>query len=321
MSEGTRRAVAWAAQAWGRTVHDVSRLSGGWTSTMLGLTATDGARAVLRLMTKEPWRRHAPGLLTRESEVQRQLAGTGIPAPTSLAVDPDGTHAGVPAHLMSRLPGCLELARQEDDLLARLAGLLTAIHAHDPGADRPRAYQSWAPAAKRVVPGWARHPELWREAFAELERPAPPYQARFLHRDFHLGNVLWQDGEVSGVVDWVETSWGPAELDVAHASTYLAMLHGPGTAARFAAAYRAQAGMAEAASAQRYWAVMDVVGYLPDPAKVAQPWRDTGRAVADRCARDRLEQHLAAVLAESRVGGPTPANRLRPATEVEHSSG
>ncbi len=27
-------------------------------------------------------------------------------------------------------------------------------------------------------------------------------------------------------MDWVETSWGPADLDVAHCSTALALLHG-----------------------------------------------------------------------------------------------
>jgi hypothetical protein len=38
--------------------------------------------------------------------------------------------------------------------------------------------------------------------------------------------VLWLGGRVTGVVDWVETSIGPAWLDVAHCSTNLAIVLG-----------------------------------------------------------------------------------------------
>ena len=238
MSVGWGAAVAWAERAWGRQVRDVVPLHGGWTSTMLRLTADDDEQAVLRVMTREPWRRHAGGLIRRESAVQRQLSGTPVPAPLSLAVDPEGAEAGDPAHLMTRLPGSLELARSDDDLLDELAGTLAAIHAHDPAGDRPRVFQSWAHEAKRVVPAWARRPHLWQQAFELLAKPQPEYHGTFLHRDFHLGNVLWEGGRVVGVVDWVETSWGPAALDVAHAATYLAMLHGEEAAQRFGAAYR-----------------------------------------------------------------------------------
>ncbi len=128
-----------------------------------------------------------------------------------------------------------------------------------------------------------------------LDQPPPSYEGAFLHRDFHLGNLLWQDGQVSGVVDWVETSWGPRALDVAHCSTYLAMLHDPEAAGPFTAAYREVAGH-DTSGAHAYWRVMDVVGYLPDPVKVVQPWRDLGRSITDAQARERLEAHLAVVL-------------------------
>jgi aminoglycoside phosphotransferase (APT) family kinase protein len=285
----TERAVAWAAERWGREVRRVDRLHGGWTSTMLRLTDADGDRAVLRLMTREPWRRHAPELLAREAEVQALLAGSAVPVPVSLATDLDGS-SGDPAHLMSWLPGRLELTRCDDDLLTRLAALLARIHAVDPGNRRPRVYQSWAQPAKRTVPDWARRPSPWTAAFDVLAAPPPSYDARFLHRDFHLGNVLWSDGEVTGVVDWVETSWGPAALDVAHAATYLALLHGPEPAVRF----EALCGPVD--EHDRYWRVMDVVGYLPDPVKVAQPWRDQGIEITDATVRERLERRLDAVL-------------------------
>lgn len=63
---------------------------------------------------------------------------------------------------------------------------------------------------------------------------------------------------ITGVVDWAGTSWGPADLDVAHCSTNLAMLHGPAWGLRFAEADE-QAGGVLAASASEwlYWLVRD----------------------------------------------------------------
>ncbi|MBU2665354.1 aminoglycoside phosphotransferase family protein [Actinoplanes bogorensis] len=289
MEAAVRVGVEWAESVWPRRVVEARVLVGGWTSTLVGLTGEDGAQAVLRLMTKEPWRRHAAGLLERESAVQKELAGSLIPAPRSIALDTAGARAGAPAHLMTRLPGRLCLDDATDGVLAVLAGALADIHRFVPEGSRPRDYQSWAPMGKRVVPGWAKRPELWNGAFALLGRAAPAYEGTFLHRDFHLGNVLWSQGRVTGVVDWVETSWGPAALDVAHAATYLAMLHGAEAAARFTRAYGPH-------DEHEYWSVMDIVGYLPDPVKVAGPWRDAGLDVGDDLARGRLEEYLAQVL-------------------------
>lgn len=292
----TEQGTAWAERAWGREVRRVDPLRGGWTSTMLRLTDVDGETAVLRLMTRDPWRRHGPGLVAREAAVQTLLAGTSVRAPVSLASDPGGSAAGDPAHLMTALPGRLELTRVDDAILERLARTLADVHAVDPGAARPRDYQSWAMPEKRVVPDWTGRAAAWAEAFGMLDGPPPTYDGTFLHRDFHLGNVLWTDSEVSGVVDWVETSWGPAALDVAHAATYLAMLHGPDSAAAFVEAYH-RAGGAGPEPEDHYWQVMDLVGYLPDPGKVVRPWRDQGIEVDDATVRARLEQRLVDVLA------------------------
>ena len=151
--------------------------------------------------------------------MQNQLSASQIPAPQSIALDLSGAEAGAPAHLMSWLPGRLRLDSAAEQIIEELAKLLVAIHGFDPGAAKPREYQSWADPGKRVIPQWARRPALWERGFEELAQPAPAYLGTFLHRDFHLGNVLWEHGQVSGVVDWVETSWGPACLDVAHASS------------------------------------------------------------------------------------------------------
>lgn len=254
-------ALEWAGSAVGSPVVSHERLTGGLTSRMLALRHDDGTETVLRLMTNEPWRTHGAELTSRERDAQRAMAGTPVPAPTSLALDAEGTVAGVAAHLMTRLPGT-PLGRVDDDALRAMADLLATIHDQRP-AEPFRTFQSWAWEAKRVVPPWTRHPASWERAFEVLAEPAPAYEPTFLHRDFGHRNLLWSGCEITGVVDWVETSTGPAWLDAAHAASNLAVMHHLGPAQAFLDAYAQVA----VEAADPYWLVMDAVGYLPPPGK------------------------------------------------------
>ncbi|MFI1290579.1 aminoglycoside phosphotransferase family protein [Streptomyces sp. NPDC020792] len=139
---------------------------------------------------------------------------------------------------------------------------------------------------------------------AQARRPGRPRTrtpAPVLHRDFHPGNVLFTgDGDglrISGVVDWVETSWGPADLDVAHCSTALALLHGVSAGMDFADRYLAAGGTpAEDRAAHLYWRLLDALAFAPDAEKVAVPWRETGRAdLTPTLLTRRLEEYLQAL--------------------------
>jgi aminoglycoside phosphotransferase (APT) family kinase protein len=252
-------ALAWAARALGTDAVGHRELTGGKTSRMLALTTPTGDQAVLRLMTREPWRTHGPALTARERAALEALTGSDVPAPTSLALDEDGTSTGHPAHLMTLLPGRPMLPNTPGRLRA-MAELLAEIHETRPA--RPfRTYQSWAPPAKWEVPPWTRSPGSWRRAFALLAEGPPEFDPTFLHRDFSHRNLLWQGEEISGVVDWVETSTGPAWLDACHAATALAVTADAALARDFLAACTATTGR----RGQRYWAVLDAVAYLPLP--------------------------------------------------------
>ncbi|NUO41594.1 MAG: aminoglycoside phosphotransferase, partial [Streptomyces sp.] len=75
-----------------------------------------------------------------------------------------------------------------------------------------------------------------------------------------------------------ETSWGPADLDVAHCSTALALLHGPEHGLDFRERYEAHGGVQLADAADHlYWRLLDALAYAPDAAKLAGPWRELGR--------------------------------------------
>jgi hypothetical protein len=119
-----------------------------------------------------------------------------------------------------------------------------------------------------------------------LANPAPAYEPTFLHRDFGHRNLLWSGGAISGVVDWVETSTGPAWLDAAHAASNLAVMHDHESAQAFLDAYAAVA----AGPADPYWLVMDAVGYLPPPGRPPM----FGRAEQ----LERLDDWLAQVVAQ-----------------------
>jgi aminoglycoside phosphotransferase (APT) family kinase protein len=254
-------ALAWAGSALGSPVASHATLAGGVTSTMLALQHRDGTASVLRLMTEEPWRSHGAALTARERTTQLFLARHDVPAPSSLALDADGTVCGVAAHLMSRLPG---RPREQVDgpAVVAMAALLAGVHRLRP--DEPfRTFQSWAWEAKWVVPAWTRHPHSWARAFEVLAGAAPAYRPTLLHRDFSHRNLLWTDGAISGVVDWVETSTGPAWLDAAHAASTLAVMIGPDPAEAFLEEYAARC----SEPLDPFWLVMDAVGFLPPPGR------------------------------------------------------
>ncbi|WP_276209116.1 phosphotransferase family protein [Streptomyces amritsarensis] len=291
----------------GERIEEVVRLRGGWTSDMrrLELGGPAGRRSlVLRSFTKPFYVRHAEGLMTREADILRLLGDTDVPAAALVAVDATARHCDHPSLLMSLLPGTVRLEdRGADDRAELLARQLVRIHRLPvAGRQRPRTYQAWTSPERVTPPADTRRPGLWERAVDVIRREPPAYEGRFLHRDFHPGNVLFAgaDGDcrISGVVDWVETSWGPADLDVAHCATALALLHGVPAGLRFAERYVAAGGVLAADDdAHLYWRLLDALGFAPDAEKVAVPWRELGRDdLTAGVLTERLEGYVEALL-------------------------
>ncbi|WP_069736198.1 phosphotransferase family protein [Streptomyces sp. EN27] len=289
-------------------IEDVARLRGGWTSEMrrLDICGPGGRRSlVLRSFVKPFYVRHAEGLLMREAAILRLLGSTDVPAARLVAVDPTAQYCDHPSLLMSLLPGTVRLGDEGTDRRAELlAHQLLRIHRLPVTAEaRPRTYQAWTSPERVNPPEDTERPELWQRAVDVIRREPPDYRACFLHRDFHPGNVLFTgDGDglrISGVVDWVETSWGPADLDVAHCSTALALLHGVSTGMQFADLYVAEGGtLAEDHASHLYWRLLDALAFAPDAEKVAVPWREVGRAnLTPTLLTRRLEGYLQALFA------------------------
>ncbi|MEU3989529.1 aminoglycoside phosphotransferase family protein [Streptomyces platensis] len=296
-------------------------LHGGITAEMWRLTI--GAREgdtrdlVLRSFVDPFYVGHAEDWLNREAGALALLTGTGVPAPGLVAVDPTAAHCEYPSLLMTHLAGRTVL--DDEGLETRvplLARQLVAIHAVRPFPKlstsleqgrpdwRPPEYVALTTADTVVVPKGA-DAAVWAAAIDVIRRPAPPYEGRFLHRDFQPGNVLFDvppprpaGARITGVVDWAATSWGPADLDVAHCSTNLALLHGPVWALRFAAAYEEAGGVLAAAASERlYWQVRDGLACSEEVQLVSQPWREAGRTeLTTRAVEERLNAYVTALM-------------------------
>ncbi|MEV0264759.1 aminoglycoside phosphotransferase family protein [Streptomyces sp. NPDC050617] len=299
--------LAWVGRhlAAGERIVGAEALHGGITAEMRALTigTPDGGARELVLRTfvdvadAEDW-------LNREAGALTECAGTGVPAPRLVAVDPTAAHCEYPSLLMTRLAGRTVI--DDEGVEARvplLARQLLAIHALRP-VEQPREYVALTTADTVVIPQCA-DASAWAAAIDVIRRPAPPYEGRFLHRDFHPGNVLFDvpparpaDARITGVVDWAAASWGPADLDVAHCSTALALLHGPEWGLRFTEAYEEAGGVLAADAGERlYWLVRSGLAASEEVGAVSRPWREAGRTeLTTRAVEERLDAYVTALM-------------------------
>jgi aminoglycoside phosphotransferase (APT) family kinase protein len=292
----------------GERIVRVEALHGGITAEMRRLTigTRDGGTRdlVLRTYVDPYYARRAQDCLNREAGALAVLAGTDVPAPGLVAVDPTAAQCEYPSLLMTHLAGRAVL--DDEGLETRvplLARQLVAVHALRP-AEPPPEYVTLTTADTVVVPNGA-DAAAWAAAIDLIRDPAPPGAGRFLHRDFQPGNVLFDvppagsaGTRISGVIDWAATSWGPADLDVAHCSTNLALLHGPAWGQRFAEAYEEAGGvLAEAARERLYWRVRDGLACSEEVEAVAQAWREAGRTeLTTQAVEERLDAYVTTLM-------------------------
>jgi aminoglycoside phosphotransferase (APT) family kinase protein len=253
-------------------------------------------KLVLRRFTDEAWVKREPDLAVREAACVEKAANAGLPAPKLVGTDRDGEHCGVPATLVTMLPGSVVLAPTNwNEWLHGLATAAASIHRVDAAGFRWK-YRRYYESEALTLPRWSTRQEAWQKAIEIVQGPAPSYRECFVHRDYHPSNVLWLDGRVSGVVDWVNGCRGPAGIDVAWCRHNLANLHGVAAADEFLAAYIAAAG--PEFSYDPYWDLMSVVELLPGPPSMYEGWRASGFPnIADAVMRERVDLYVTSVVA------------------------
>jgi aminoglycoside phosphotransferase (APT) family kinase protein len=254
----------------GSRVLSVEPLAGGTSSAVHAVRVDNGASGplelVLRRFVRLDWLAEEPDLASREAAALEVLAEIALPTPRLVAVDADGSVAGEPSVLMTRLPGWIEWDPPAvDGFLRALAQPLPVIHsvAVPQGVSLP----DYAPYPLRMhrPPVWASRPDVWERAIALLESPPPAAcEGVFIHRDYHPGNVLWEDGRVTGIVDWVNASIGSPWADVGHCRMNVFSELGDDAADRFLQLYRAVSGRTD--DYHPYWDISAAIGGLDEDA-------------------------------------------------------
>jgi aminoglycoside phosphotransferase (APT) family kinase protein len=266
----------------------------------VNLRGADGRlqRLVLRRYVRRDWLAREPDLAAREASVLRRVDGMSLPTPRLLAVDSEAGHCDVPAVLSERLPGQIRVeALLPDEYFSAMAVLLPPIHAveTDPAFERSRPYFTYADLASLQPASWSHDPASWTRVIEEAQRAEPATARTFIHRDFHPGNLLWQRGRVSGVVDWVNASYGPPGIDLGHCRVNCAILFGVEGADRFLSAYLEQP---EAVEYEPHWDCRTLVEALGEFAFEPTQWHDVGRTELDHAAiAARLDAYAASLCA------------------------
>jgi aminoglycoside phosphotransferase (APT) family kinase protein len=256
------RAVEWVQQQTGRRIVGEQPLEGGQGAAMHRLTFGDGEDLVIRRFVLD-WVKEEPWAAANEAMVFELLAATPVPAPRLVAVDPTGGAAGTPTILMSWLRG--ELVWRPADLdswLDELVAMVVTIQ-RTPVVVTLRDWEAYPPEG--VPPPGTQYLWAWERAIAAYYDDRPATDRVFLHRDFHPGNLLWEHGRISAVVDWASSCAGPPEEDIAHCRVNLARRHSQAVADEFLSRWLHATGRSEY---HPYWDLLDVVsmgGGQPHP--------------------------------------------------------
>jgi aminoglycoside phosphotransferase (APT) family kinase protein len=213
--------LRWAeTQAGARTIAALP-LESSWLANHL-LVLADGRELVLRRWARPGWDADDPDLTAaREALVLGRLEGTAVPAPELVAADVDAAECDVPALLITRVRGAPSPGRPP---LGPLLEVLGEIHAVDGDGIPP--YRRYYEPSRLAAPLWATDRWLWERAIAIAHDEPPDLPVRFIHRDFHPGNTLWDGAKLTGVVDWTTGSRGPAAVDLGHLRWNLALDYG-----------------------------------------------------------------------------------------------
>ena len=161
----------------------------------------------------------------REFKTYELIRQYGLSAPQPLYLDKSGEFLGAPGIVTTFMPGDQMMFPIEPILWAQtMARTLAQIHAISGLATAPDflldAGQEAAWFIRDATPPtfMETHP-LGRMVWQTVHKrffsllPTPP---TLIHMDYWPGNILWQEKQISAVVDWEEASWGDPAIDVAY---------------------------------------------------------------------------------------------------------
>lgn len=242
----------WVGRRAGAEVVGVRRLPGASSTAVHGVRLDDGRALVLRRYVWAGLLEDEPDAPAREVGALTYAAERELCVPAIVAADPRGDEVGdgIPAILTTRIPGRAH-PDPNPDALAAVAAVIHRLG----GAGFGHGYFPWCRDTSTRPPKGCRDPKRWAEALEVWRSAEPRYEPRFIHRDFHPGNVLWFRNRLGGIVDWANACIGPPGIDVATCRWNLADWAGTAVADAFVAAYEHRSGQRH----DPYWDIAKIV--------------------------------------------------------------
>lgn len=221
----------------GARLHAVRPLTGGSSARVSLLEASGPDGRALRLVVREYGARDLqtrPGVAAQEFGVLERLRTAGLPVPRPV-------YAGAEVLVTSFVEGATEFRPADEGRYVRgLAAFLARLH-RLPGAGFPFLPPLAPEAPRSTPPDTALSEGRLRAALAGLQPPT--CTPVVLHGDFWPGNVLWQGGQVSAVIDWEDAAVGDPLSDVGTARLELLFFLGRRATHTFTQEYAALAGV------------------------------------------------------------------------------
>jgi len=238
----------------GSMLSDVLPLAGSYSNLTHLVNARGADGSPLQFVV----RRYVYGKRAEKARVEYSalqfLQDYDVPAPEPLYLDDEGTVLGRPGIVMGYVPGSLleDPVDHPQGPLAwarEMATVLAQIHTIPGAQARDVLFEANAEATwfvrDGIVPDYMQaHPDgmrVWRAVSDSCPRlePVPP---ALVHIDYWRGNVLWEQGRISAVVDWEEASCGDPGIDVGYCMMDLTIMGFLEEAAEFLQAYETAIG-------------------------------------------------------------------------------
>ncbi|MFN2099560.1 phosphotransferase [Altererythrobacter sp. MF3-039] len=281
---------------------DLARLTGGATMESWRFTS-GGEDFVLRRAPSLAFMEGRPYGHATEAAVIRAAHGAGVTAPEVITVleESDGLGSGF---IMRALPGTPD-PRQilsmdgADTILKEAARDLARIHS----LTREQVPQDIPEIDYRAAIA------DFRQQFEEAggDRPIIALGLKWLeehcpdkcepvlnHGDFRLGNILAEDGHLTGVLDWELAHFSDPHEDIAFGcmavwrfARYDRPALGLGNLADYFAAYEAESGRTVDRARFRYWMIHRTVWWALGCLKCARTWREGADRTLERAVISR----------------------------------